>query len=38
MNKLAELNAIPAIKFGDKCVPSHAALMTAVRKREAEVA
>jgi hypothetical protein len=38
MNKLIELIVIPIIKFADKCVPSHAALMTAVRKRDAEVA
>lgn len=38
MNKLAEHNTTPAIKFADTSVPSHAALMSVVRNRDAEVA
>lgn len=37
-NMLIELRAIPTIKFTDTCVPNHAALMTAVRNKDAEVA
>ena len=38
MNILEAISIIPNIMFADITVPSQAALMTAVRKRDAEVA